>query len=116
MEIRDATAVFSALGNETRLRTFRALVEAGQAGMAAGVIARSLAVPPSTLTTHLGALVQAGLVRSWRAERNVFYAVNVDGIRALIDYLTADCCRGRPELCGFTEAGEASCDSGEKIA
>jgi DNA-binding transcriptional ArsR family regulator len=116
MEISDATAVFAALGNETRLRAFRGLVEAGQPGMTAGAIARSLDVPPSTLTSHLAALVQAGLVRSWRAERNVFYAVNVDGIRALIDYLTADCCRGRPELCGFSESETAACGAGEKIA
>jgi len=107
--------MFSALGNETGLRAFRALVEVGQPGMTAGAIARALDVPPSTLTSHLASLVQAGLLHSWRAERNVFYAVDVEGIRSLIDYLTADCCRGHPELCGFTETGQAICDSGEKI-
>lgn len=116
MEISHATAIFAALGNETRLRAFRSLIEAGQSGMAAGAIARALGVPPSTLTSHLASLVKAGLVRSWRAERNVFYAVDMAGIRALVDYLTADCCRGHPELCGFTDAGEATCESGEITA
>ena len=107
MEILGAIGTFAALGNETRLRAFKYLVQAGKAGMTAGNIARALEVPPSTLTTHLGTLVQAGLIQSWRSERNIFYAIRAEGIRDLVHYLTSDCCQGRPELCGL-ENGEAS--------
>lgn len=116
MEIREATTVFAALGNETRLRAFRELIKAGQPGMTAGALARTLGVPPSTLTTHLAALVQSGLARSWRVERNIYYAIDVEGIRGIVEYLTGDCCRGHPELCGFGDAGDGICDTGEKIA
>ena len=43
-------------------------------------------------------------VRGADAERDgrfIRYAVNVgDGMRELLTYLTEQCCRGRPELCG----------------
>ncbi|MDX1482912.1 MAG: helix-turn-helix domain-containing protein [Alphaproteobacteria bacterium] len=106
MELNTATRVFSALGNITRLRAFRALIEAGPTGLTAGAIARSLDVPPSTLTAHLGRLVQADLLQSWRSERNIYYAIRVEQVRDVVAYLTMECCRGQPELCGFE--GKAS--------
>jgi len=37
----------------------------------------------------------------------VRYAIDVEGMRKLLTYLTEDCCQGRPELCGAVVA-EAS--------
>lgn len=101
MELLDAVRVFSALGNATRLRAFRMLVKAGPSGLTAGAISRSLQAPPSTVTAHLGRLVQSGLMKSWRSERNIYYAVRVEQVRQIISYLTVECCQGQPELCGF---------------
>ncbi|MEX2644062.1 MAG: helix-turn-helix transcriptional regulator [Acetobacterales bacterium] len=111
MESKAAVGAFAALAHDTRLTAFRLLVEAGPEGMPAGRIAAELAVPPSTLSAHLAQLERAGLVRSWRVQRNVLYAPDVDGTRSVVRFLTEDCCGGRPEICGFlVDAGAPACD------
>jgi protein-tyrosine-phosphatase/DNA-binding transcriptional ArsR family regulator len=100
MESREAAAAFSALAQETRVKLMRLLAGAGSAGMSAGEIAGRLSVPASTLSFHLAALEQAGLVRFTRRGRQVIYAVRITGLRNLVTYLTETCGGGRPELCG----------------
>jgi ArsR family transcriptional regulator, arsenate/arsenite/antimonite-responsive transcriptional repressor / arsenate reductase (thioredoxin) len=100
MEIRDAAAGFGALSQETRLHLVRTLAARGASGMAAGELAAELGLAPSTLSFHLAALDQAGLVRSTRQGRYVIYAVRFAGLRTLFSFLTETCCEGRPELCG----------------
>ena len=90
----------NALGQETRLRAFRLLVEAGEEGVPAGEIARRLDVPHNTMSTHLAQLARAGLVRSRRRSRSIIYMADLAGTRALLAFLVEDCCRGRPEACG----------------
>ncbi len=99
MNNRRAVVRLAALANEHRLAAFRLLVRAGPDGRAAGEIAAALGLPPSSLSFHVSALTEAGLVRSARAGRSIRYRVAVDGFRELLDFLTADCCEGRPELC-----------------
>jgi arsenate reductase len=100
MEAKDAAAGFSVLAQETRLKLVRLLASRGASGMAAGEVAAALRVAPSTLSFHLGALEQAGLVRSTRQGRHIIYAVRFAGLRELLSFLTETCCAGRPELCG----------------
>jgi arsenate reductase len=100
MEATAAAAGFAVLAQETRLNLVRLLASRGASGMAAGEIAALLSVPPSTLSFHLGALEQAGLVRSTRQGRHIIYAVRFAGLRKLLSFLTETCCAGRPELCG----------------
>jgi arsenate reductase len=100
MEAKIAAAGFAVLAQETRLNLVRLLASRGASGMAAGEVATALKVPPSTLSFHLGALEQAGLVRSTRQGRHVIYAVRFAGLRELLSFLTETCCAGRPELCG----------------
>lgn len=95
-----AVAAFAALAQETRLAVFRLLVQAGCSGMPAGAIGERLGVPSSTLSFHLKELDRAGLLRSWRRQRLVLYAVDYHGMRELLTFLTQDCCQGRPEICG----------------
>lgn len=78
----------------------RLLATRGATGMAAGEIAGKLGQLPSTLSFHLAALEQAGLVQSTRQGRHVIYAVRFAGLRALFSFLTETCCGGRPYLCG----------------
>lgn len=94
-----AVAAFGALGQETRLRVFRHLVQAGANGSPAGKIADQLGVLPNTLSTHLALLADAGLIRRQRDGRSIRYAADYAGIRRLLGYLMEDCCGGRPELC-----------------
>lgn len=100
MDLETAVTALSALAHETRLAVFRMLIEVGPNGMQAGDIAVEVGVSPSALTFHLKQLEYAGLIRSRRDARFVIYAADVEGTRRLMDYLTAECCGGRPELCG----------------
>lgn len=100
MEISYVIEALAALAQETRLNVFRLLVRVGPNGLTAGEIARREAISPSTLSFHLGTLARAGLVTSWRRQRQIIYAVRVEGVRQLLSYLTEDCCQGKPDLCG----------------
>jgi DNA-binding transcriptional ArsR family regulator len=99
MKKNEALEALAALGQETRLDVFRLLVRQGPIGMTAGTIAETLNVAPSTLSPHLAQLERSGLARSWRVDRRIFYAVNIEGTRRLLLYLTEECCGGHPELC-----------------
>jgi len=81
-----------ALAQETRLKLYRLLVQRGPDGLAAGVIAERLDVPPSSLTFHLQQLLHAGLVTQRRVGRQIFYAAEYGTMNALLAYLTENCC------------------------
>ena len=99
MDKHEALEALAALGQETRLDAFRLLVRQGPIGMTAGAVAEALGVAPSTLSPHLAQLERSGLATSWRVDRRIFYAVNIEGTRRLLRYLTEECCGGHPELC-----------------
>jgi ArsR family transcriptional regulator len=99
MKTKDAVRALGALAQETRLAIFRLLVGEGPDGLPAGQIAERLGVPAATMSFHLMQLSHAGLIVSRRESRLIIYAVNVEGMNALLQFLTEDCCRGRPELC-----------------
>jgi DNA-binding transcriptional ArsR family regulator len=94
MESTAAVAALSALAQDRRLAVFRLLVVAGPAGAAASEIASRLEIPPPTLTFHLKELANAGLVRSRRAGRFLFYSADFSAMNALLHYLTENCCEG----------------------
>jgi ArsR family transcriptional regulator, arsenate/arsenite/antimonite-responsive transcriptional repressor len=100
MEVKTAVTALTALAQETRLRIFRLLVQTGETGIAAGEIGEELDIPAATLTFHLKELSHAGLIQSEREGRSIRYALRIEGIRDLLNYLLHDCCKGRPELCG----------------
>lgn len=100
MEVKEAAIGFAALSQETRLELVRVLAARGASGMSAGDLAAALGIAPSTLSFHLSALEQAGLVQSTRQGRFVIYAVRFVGLRTLFSFLTETCCNGRPDLCG----------------
>jgi ArsR family transcriptional regulator len=100
METKQALDALAALAQATRLAVFRLLVRQGPIGMTAGAVAEALNVAPSTLSPHLAQLERSGLATSWRVDRRIFYAVDIEGTRQLLRYLTEECCGGHPELCG----------------
>lgn len=102
-----AISALAALAHERRLAVFRTLVIAGADGLAAGRLAQALDVPPSSLSHHLGLLEQAGLVQVRRAGRSLVYAADFAAMRALISFLTEDCCRG------FEPLAETACQTGD---
>jgi arsenate reductase len=100
METTEAALAFSALGQETRLDLLRVLLDTGPNGMPAGAVAEALGVPPSTLSFHLRALEQCGLIRPTRRGRSLVYAAQVARLRGLLAFLAEACCGGRPDRCG----------------
>ena len=104
MELDKAVAALGALAQPTRLSVFRHLVKAGPGGAAAGAIAAALDVPAPTLSFHLKELEHAGLIGQRREGRSLIYSADYAGMRALLRYLTEDCCAGRPEICDFAGA------------
>lgn len=104
MEQMNAIHAFAALSQPTRLAAFRALVQAGPDGMAAGRLAEMTSAPASTMSSHLKTLEHAGLVTSRRESRHILYAARYDTARALIAFLMEDCCAGHPAICGVEPA------------
>lgn len=99
MDETSAVDAFAALAQDTRLRVFRLLLQHGPDGLPAGEIARRVGTPPNTMSTHLSILTRAGLIQARRESRQVFYGVELGGIRQLIAFLVEDCCGGRPGAC-----------------
>jgi DNA-binding transcriptional ArsR family regulator len=108
MKTKSAVAALGALAQETRLDAFRALVEAGPAGIAAGDLARRLGVPPPTLSFHLRDLSAAGLTSFVREGRSIRYIADFEAMTALMSFLTDNCCGGRPEICAPVACTPAS--------
>ena len=94
MKSPDAIAALSALAQEHRLALFRLLVQAGEAGMAAGSIADVLGVAPSSLSFHLAQLSRAGLVSQERQHRSIIYRADYSAMNELVGYLMENCCAG----------------------
>ncbi len=93
--IEDAAATgFSALGNRSRLRIFRLLVQAGRDGVPISYIRGHLGIPLSTLAHHLGTLVRADLVSQSKSGREVICRASFDRMDSLVAYLTLNCCAG----------------------
>ncbi|WP_168073551.1 helix-turn-helix transcriptional regulator [Caulobacter sp. SSI4214] len=99
MESKPAINMLSALGHEGRLAVFRLLVKAGPQGIAAGEIARGLAVPPNSLSANLNILSHAGLIASRREGRSIIYSADYGAMSRLLAFLMEDCCGGAPEIC-----------------
>lgn len=91
-----AMAALAALAQNSRLRIFRLLVVAAPGGMHPGRIAEALAIPANLLSFHLKELHQCGLISQAREGKHMRYRADLDVMRGLVDFLTANCCEGRP--------------------
>jgi len=100
MDTKSALDCLAALGQETRLETFRLLTREAPDGLHAGEIARRLGVVQNTMSAHLTVLVHAGLITADRQGRHIAYRADHEAIAALLRFLMEDCCQGTAELCG----------------
>lgn len=117
MDISKALAALSALAHEGRLSVFRLLVRTGPGGLSAGGISRKLKTQPSTMSAQLLVLANAGLIHARRDGRSIIYAADFDRMAALLQFLTKDCCGGRPEICApLAETVSACCPPKKRSA
>ncbi len=93
MESEYAIEALLALGQKTRLAAYRLLFEQEPDGLASGAIAQKLGVNASTMSRHLAQLERASLLRSWREQRQIMYAIDHEGTGQLLHFLTEDCCK-----------------------
>ena len=97
MNIEAAAKQLEALGNPTRLKVYRTLVRAGDAGMAVGRLQDKLKIAPSTLSHHIKTLMVVGLINQVRDATTLVCHANYDVMRGLVEFLVAECCTGNAE-------------------
>lgn len=96
LDTRAAIAALAALAQESRLATYRLLVQAGPQGLAASKIAEALGIPASSLSFHLKELTHANLIAPRQEGRFIIYVAQFDTMNDLVGFLTENCCGGTP--------------------
>jgi DNA-binding transcriptional ArsR family regulator len=92
IKIEYAAARLEALGNPTRLRVYRMLVKAGDAGLPVGKLQARLSIPASTLSHHLKTLVIVGLIAQEGDAKTLYCKANYAVMRGLVGFLVDECC------------------------
>jgi ArsR family transcriptional regulator len=92
MNVEEAARQLEALGNPTRLRVYRSLVRAGDAGLPVGQLQRKLGLAASTLSHHLHRLILTGLVSQERQVTTLICRANYPTMDSLIGFLVDECC------------------------
>lgn len=110
MDKQLATTLFESLASGIRLDIFRLLVKHAPAGLVAGEIATTLALPATNLSFHLKAMTHASLLSVTQEGRYQRYRANLTVMQSLIDYLTAECCANNPALCFDADMVSGCCD------
>lgn len=102
--------VFKALGDPTRLNLFACLVKCGRA-CSVTEVAECCDVDFSVVSRHLAILADAGVLRSRKVGRTVWYEAAgdelVDWLRSLADAIEESCCAA-DGCCGIG-AGNTGC-------
>lgn len=91
-DISDIAATFAALGQPSRLKIVRLLLSAYPKGLPAGEIQRELEIPAPTLSHHLDKLRQVGVVTAEKERQWIWYSVQAETLKYLIDFLFEECC------------------------
>ncbi|MGX5652071.1 ArsR/SmtB family transcription factor [Hydrogenophaga borbori] len=107
MDETDAVQALAALAQVTRLRTFRALVQAGPGGLTPTALAEQLEASATTLSFHLKELHRSELISQERDGRHLIYRANFSHMNALLGYLTEHCCEG--QACELTANATVNC-------
>ncbi len=92
MDIDNVASALKELGHTTRLTIYKRLVKAGEQGLAVGVIQKDLAIPASTLSHHISALVSVGLIQQKREGRILRCIAQYTVLNAIISFLMEECC------------------------
>ncbi|MBS7806694.1 helix-turn-helix transcriptional regulator [Variovorax sp. PCZ-1] len=92
----DAVKALAALAQAQRLRAYRALVQAGPAGLTPGVLAAMLDMPSSSLSFHLKELVNAQLAQVEQQGRSLIYRADFSRMTGLLGFLSENCCAADP--------------------
>lgn len=84
--------MFSAMGNDARLRIMQLLLSAHPDGLVVSEIQDELEIPNSTLSHHLDKLRNEDLVQVKREGTFLRYTANTEALREILQFLYAECC------------------------
>jgi ArsR family transcriptional regulator len=104
MKLEIAARQLESLGSPVRLKIYRALVRAGDDGLACGVLQEKVGLAASTMSHHIRHLRETGLVSQERQATTLICRANYPAMNKLIGYLADECC------------ADAACQSAEKAA
>jgi ArsR family transcriptional regulator, arsenate/arsenite/antimonite-responsive transcriptional repressor len=109
--------MFSAIGNDARLRIMRLLLSAHPDGMIVGDVQSELGIPNSTLSHHLDKLKNEGLVKVRREGTFLWYMANTEALGEILAFLYSECCtRNKAIDAGSIVQLCESCCSGKPAA
>ncbi|MDQ7249667.1 ArsR/SmtB family transcription factor [Dongia sedimenti] len=92
MKIEIAARQLESLGSPIRLKIYRALVRAGEEGLACGTLQTKVGLPASTLSHHLKVLRESGLISQERQATTLICRASYPAMNALVGYLVDECC------------------------
>ena len=90
LDVSRAVDQLSALAQETRLNVLRMLIKSGSEGVPATEIAERLGVRQNLMSSHLSALVRAGLTRTRREGRRVYHSIDLEVTGTLLKFLNEE--------------------------
>jgi ArsR family transcriptional regulator, arsenate/arsenite/antimonite-responsive transcriptional repressor len=99
MKTPEVVKALSALSQDSRLAVYRLLVKRGPAGFTPTAIADKLDIASPTLSFHLKELQNAGLILARRESRFLYYSARFDRMKALVNFLTDECCSQADVAC-----------------
>ena len=91
--MRSLPPVSQPLAHQPVWRCWLPWYAAAKLGLTVDALQVRLAMPPSTLAYHLGALVRPGVVTQTKEARTVTNRAHLDHLAALADFLLAECCQ-----------------------
>ena len=99
MDIKRAEKVLQSIGNVTRIKIFKLLVEYNKVGLCSTGIAKELNIPQNTISFHLSNMKNADLLTSTKEGKNVIYTINKSTFDGLQNFLFKNCCIRDNRIC-----------------
>ena len=82
------------------MRIFRYLITKGPNGALADEIPDAIEADSITASFQLRELQRSGLIAENNNDGSLRYAVSIDAVLELFNYMTSSCCGVQPERCG----------------
>lgn len=95
MDTELASKLLGALGNNTRLAIFRALIQAGDIGINPRILSKKFNLKPNKLSFHLNCLKELNLILDHKQGREIKYSANYKIMDGLTKFLFENCCQGQ---------------------
>ncbi len=81
----------AALGHESRLKAVLYIAERPDEPICASTLCRYLEIPHNKLNFHTAKLKEAGLLKSERKGREIYYSLNIELIDKVFRFMMQDC-------------------------